>query len=207
MASTYFVAPSSEQATAVAQNVARLNQEIAILIRETATKNNTKQEIFYFIATKDGSRIHFKNEKKVLIELNIDLEYGLKFDPKDKKGNIQFALVNLLGDISRYNHLIDTSLGLPWLKVAFEVYKHVRMKGKDFVDYEIVTANLQTWIDAINSDYLLPEQKLEIGTWLLNTSTVGNRLNVSHRKTLENFVKSLESVVTPQVETTVAPTV
>ncbi|QLE49134.1 hypothetical protein FD724_14165 [Nostoc sp. C057] len=207
MASTYFVAPSSEQAIAVAQNVGRLNQEIAILIRETATKNNTKQEIFYFIASKSGDLIHFKNEKKLLKELTIDLEYGIKFDPKDKNGKLQFNLVLLLGEISRYAHMINTSLGLTWLHVAFEVYSKVYARGISATEYEVVKASLQDWMDAINSNYLLPEQKLEIGSWLLNTSRIGNRLNISHRKTLENFVKSLEPVVTPQVKTTVAHTV
>ncbi|MCC5660686.1 hypothetical protein LC608_27660 [Nostoc sp. XA010] len=194
MASTYFVDPSSEKALAVAQNLAILNEKIAILIRETATKTTTKQEVFYFLASHDGARVIFKNEKKVLKELTIDLAYGLEFDPRDKNGKLQLDIVNLLCEISRDPHMIDVSLGLKWLQVAFIVFGKVHMRATSVVSVDIVTATLQDWMDTIKATQLEASDKIEIAIWLLDRSKLGRKLNASDRKKLETFVKSLEPV-------------
>lgn len=200
MANSYFVTPDQDTVNSVAQKAAKLRQQIAIAVLKTEVTGDKpdKYETFYFVSSASGSEILFRNDKRLLLKMHLDLNVGLEYEtPKNKDGSTNLTLVSLMLDIANNSHVVDTTLGLSWLHIAFSVYQIVRMKRIDAVSTEIIEATIQDWIDAINHSKMLDTDKLAIATWLLEKSAIAYRLDIEDRKALEVLIVSL-TPVTPQ---------
>lgn len=209
MTTTYFTHSTSETAQNTAKNAARLNKKTALLTRETQGKNDTKQEIFYFISSESGNDIVFRTDKKVYLNMQLNLHYGLRYDePTNKDGSPNITLVNLLSSVSQATEYIDTSLGLDWLKVAFVVYQVVEMKRINATETEIVKATIKDWIDAIQyNKQLMLADKIKVTEWLISKSSMGNLLDASQKKELAQLLQKLtdeETTKVTQPQTTTA---
>lgn len=205
MATITWQQPSTEVLANVAQNAARLQQQIAVISKETATAKTDKTDNYFFLSTSNGSVIRLRNDKKQLLELNLSFNYGLTYPiPSMRDGSPNVDLINLIADISKNTTKLDTSLGLDWLVVAFRVYNTVIMRRVDAVTAETIKANVSDWVTAIKSLSDV-SNAIVITDWLINKSYVRNAMNASEKTTLDNLITELKNRLQLQQQPTQQP--
>lgn len=183
--------PSKEVLNNIAQNAARLQQQIAVISKETSTAKTDKIDNYFFLSSYDGSSIRLRNDKKQILDLSLNIKQGLSYvTPTMRDGSPNVDLINLLADISKNSTHLDTSLGLDWLVVAFKVYQVVIMKRVDAVSTEVINATINDWVTAIKSITDV-NNAIVITDWLLNKSYVASKLNSSDKTTLTNLITEL----------------
>lgn len=186
-----WIQPSIEVLNNISQNAARLNQQIAVISRNTQTAKTDKTDNYFFLSSSDGSLIKLRNDKKEILNLHIDLCQGLSYEtPSMRDGSPNVDLINLIADISKNTDKLDTSLGLDWLTVAFNIYRVVIMRRVDSVSTEIVNATINDWVTAIKSVSDV-NNTIVITDWLVNKSYMASKLNSSEKTTLTNLVTEL----------------
>ena len=204
MATTTWVNPSADTLVNISQNAARLNQQIAVISRESQTSKSSKVDNYLFLAASDGSSIRLRNDKKQLLELNLSFNEGLSYEtPTMRDGSPNVDLINLVADISKHSYKLNTDLGLDWLIVALSVYNAVYMRRIDAVSTDIQYATVTDWIDALEK--INEISAIRIIDWLINSSSIKHRLGTSDKVQLTQLLNELELSNPPEILTPLLP--
>lgn len=206
MATINWVNASQETLANIAQNAARLNQQIAVISRESQTSKSSKVDNYLFLAASDGSSIRLRNDKKQLLELNLSFNEGLSYEtPTMRDGSPNVDLINLVADISKHSYKLNTDLGLDWLIVALSVYNAVYMRRIDAVSTDIQYATVNDWIDAL--DKINEVSAIQIIDWLINSSAIKFSLTSADKVQLTQLSDQLTLTNPPEILTPLLPVV
>jgi len=204
MATTTWVNPSADTLVNINQNAARLNQQIAVISRESQNSKSSKVDNYLFLAASDGSSIRLRNDKKQLLELNLSFNEGLSYEtPAMRDGSPNVDLINLVADISKHSYKLNTDLGLDWLIVALSVYNAVYMRRIDAVSTDIQYATVTDWIDALEK--INEISAIRIIDWLINSSSIKHLLGTSDKVQLTQLLNQLELTNPPEILTPLLP--
>lgn len=198
MATINWVNASQETLSNIAQNAARLNQQIAVISRESQTSKSSKVDNYLFLAASDGSSIRLRNDKKQLLELNLSFNEGLSYEtPAMRDGSPNVDLINLVADISKHSYKLNTNLGLDWLTVALSVYNAVYMRRIDAVSTTIEYATVHDWLEAL--ERINQISAIRIIDWLINSSVIKSSLTSTDKVQLTQLSDQLTLLNPPDL--------
>ncbi|GAA6622748.1 hypothetical protein [Scytonema sp. NUACC26] len=203
MTNSYFTFPTSEASSNARKNAARINQQIALIDRviEGKTADKNKTDTYFFLSSKRGDAIVFRNGSRKLLDMHLDLHLGFEYSiPTGKGGVVNIELINLLSELSNNTKYLDTSLGLDWLVVAFEVYQCVELRRVNAVSTEMIKATIDDWVRAIQKVDNV-NNAIDITEWLM-TSAIKDQLTLDHKTTLNKLIEKLRNQISSTTQVT-----